>query len=130
MRRHIMSAYKPEEYTLLLAQAINAGDPDAAAALYEPGASMVPEPGREALTGTEAIRAIMNGFTSLKGKLNIEVKKVVQAGDLALMHNEWSLTDATGPDGKPISMNDQATDVLRRQPDGTWLCVLDSAWRP
>ena len=98
-------------------------------ALYEPGASMVPEPGKDALTGPEAIRGIMSGFVSLKGTVTIEVKKVVQAGDIALLHSEWSLTGGTGPDGSPMSMNDHATDVVRRQPDGTWLCVLDNAFR-
>ena len=124
-----MPANKPEDYAQLLVEAINAGDPDAAVALYEPVASMVPEPGKDALTGTEAIRGIMSAFISLKATLSIDTRKVVQADDIALLHNKWSLTGGTGPDGSPVSMNDNATDILRRQPDGTWLCVIDNAFR-
>ena len=29
-------------------------------------------------------------------------------------------------DGSAVNMSGQSTDVMRRQPEGTWLCVIDS----
>jgi ketosteroid isomerase-like protein len=37
-------------------------------------------------------------------------------GNLALASTEWSFSE-TGPDGKPISIGDKTTDVLRQQLD-------------
>jgi hypothetical protein len=40
-----MPARKPEELDVLFAEAINAGDIEALIKLYEPGPSLMPEPG-------------------------------------------------------------------------------------
>jgi ketosteroid isomerase-like protein len=34
--------------------------------------------------------------------------------------------DGTGPDGKPVKIEGQSAEVARRQPDGTWLFVIDN----
>ena len=61
----------------------------------------------------------------MKPKVTMNVTKVVRAGDdLAVLYNEWSLT-ANGPDGKPIAMSGKAMEIVRRQPDGTWLFAVD-----
>ena len=39
--------------------------------------------------------------------------------------SKWVL-EGTGPDGKPIKMEGQSAEVARRQPDGTWLFVIDN----
>ena len=64
-----MPARRPEDLHRLFAEALNAGDADAVMALYEPGASLVPQPGQVA-TGTEAIRAALDGFLALKGTVS------------------------------------------------------------
>ena len=43
-----MPARRPEEADLLVIEALNTGDVEAALALYEPGATFVPEPGQAA----------------------------------------------------------------------------------
>ena len=118
-----MPARRPEEADLLIGEAINAGDLDAAVALYEPEASFVPAPG-QAITGTEAIREVMTGFIAMKPKLTIQVPKVVQVGDIALLYSEWSVT-GTGPDGSAINLTGKGREVVRRQPDGTWRFIID-----
>ena len=32
------------------------------------------------------------------------------------------------PDGNEIPMQGKGTEVLRRQPDGNWRCVIDNPW--
>ena len=49
----------------------------------------------------------------------------VEVGDLALMFGSWTLS-AKGPDG-PMNMTATSVEVARRQPDGSWLFVIDHA---
>ena len=120
-----MPARNPQDCDLLLADAINAGDVEAAVALYEPDAGFLAEPGK-AVTGTEAVREVMSGFMSLKPTITLEVDKVVPSGgDLALTCSKWSLS-GTDADGNPVNISGRGTEVVRRQPDGTWLFVIDN----
>jgi ketosteroid isomerase-like protein len=48
----------------------------------------------------------------------VETEKVILAGDIALTHSRWSMTT-------PSPMGGRAVEVARRQPDGTWLYVID-----
>jgi uncharacterized protein (TIGR02246 family) len=106
--------------------AFNHGDLDVLLALYEPEATLVPQPGQVA-AGIAAIREALSGFLALKGRMEIEEigpEHMVQAGDLALGSGSWTLA-GTGPDGEPVTMSGRSTDVLRRQPDGSWRWVID-----
>ncbi len=93
-------------------------------ALYEPHATLVPQQGNP-VKGKEAIRTGLAGLIALKPKITMNVFQVLQAGtDLAVLYNDWSAT-GTGPDGTPITMTGKAIEVVRRQPDGTWLFAVD-----
>jgi len=72
----VMAVQSPEEAVRAMADAFNSRDLDAFMAFYEPGATLVPQPGRVA-------------------------------------------------SGEPVTMNGRVTDVVRRQPDGTWRWVID-----
>jgi len=109
-----------------LVDAINRGDLDGAVALYEKDALLVPQPGQLA-RGAAEIRAALGGFVAMKARLESKAEKVVEAGDVALYLGRWSLR-GTGPDGKPLAMGGESTDVLRRQADGRWLVALDNPW--
>lgn len=119
-----MAARTPAEANHQIIAAINAGDIEAALAMYEPGATFVAEPGKP-VTGTAAIREVIAGFLSMKPTMTIEVPIVVEAGDTALMHSRWTLK-GTGPDGSPVEMDMQGTEVVRRQANGDWLFVVDN----
>jgi uncharacterized protein (TIGR02246 family) len=115
---------RPEDYHRAFVEAFNAGDAEALMALYEPRASLVAQPG-QVVTGTAPLRAALDGFLALKGRMSIETRAVVLAGDLAQTHGQWTLS-GTAPDGSPLQMAGRNTEVLRRQPDGSWLCVIDN----
>ncbi len=121
-----MPARKPEEIHGLFADALNSGDIDALMALYEPGASLVPQPGQLA-TGTQAIRQALSAFLAMKPTISVATRKIVQAGDVALLYSRWTLRGSR-PDGKAIEMAGQGTEVVRRQPDGIWLLVVDNPY--
>ena len=91
---------------------------------HEPSACLVPQPG-QVLQGAAAIREGIASFIALKPTMTGESRTVVQADDLAIVYTKWTLS-GTGPDGGAVNMSGQSTDVMRRQPDKTWLCVIDN----
>jgi ketosteroid isomerase-like protein len=104
--------------------AFNAGDLNALVALYEPGATLVPEPGT-AVSGPDAIRGALNRFLALKGRIRLETTYAVQSGDSALLSCKWSLTGGSGPDGSPVELAGNSAEVVRRQGNGNWLYIID-----
>jgi uncharacterized protein (TIGR02246 family) len=121
-----MGAMTPEQIHRLFEDAFNDGDIDNLMLLYEPDAVLVPQPGSVA-TGTEQVRAALQGYLALNGRITLDTKLVLSVGDLAYMSNTWSL-NGTGPDGSPLTLGATTAEVARRQPDGTWLYVIDNAW--
>jgi uncharacterized protein (TIGR02246 family) len=122
-----MPATEPEQIHDLFEQAFNAGDIESLVALYEPDAALIPQPGTVA-EGTAAIRDSLQWFLDRGGQITLDTKLVLRAGDLAFLANRWSLTGGTMPDGTPAELGATTAEVARRQPDGTWLYVIDNAW--
>jgi ketosteroid isomerase-like protein len=116
----------PEEVLSSVVEGINAGDLDSLMTLYEAGACFASQPGQLA-NSPESVRQSLRSFIDLKGKLDLKVKRVLQASDLALVTSEWSF-GGTGPDGNPVNMAGKSADVLRHQADGTWRFVIDNPW--
>ena len=116
----------PEEVLKSIVEGINTGNLDALMTLYEPNAAFAAQPGKLAHS-LAGIRESLNGFISMKGKLDLKVTKVLEANGLALVIGTWSFT-GTGPDGKPVKLASKNADVLRRQVDGSWRFVIDNPW--
>jgi uncharacterized protein (TIGR02246 family) len=106
---------------------LNAGDIDGALALYEPEASFQAQPDAPPVRGREQIRAALEGFFALDPTMEGEVVKVVEAGDVALVMNRWSLR-GTQPDGESLELGGVSADVVRRQDNGSWRVVVDDPW--
>ena len=116
----------PEDVLNAVVEGINTGDLDALMTLYEADACFATQPGQLA-KGPESVRQSLRSFIDLKGKLDLKVKRVLQASDLALVTTEWSFS-GTGPDNKPVNMASKSADVIRQQADGTWRFVIDNPW--
>jgi len=119
-----MPARSPEELHGLFSRHFAAGDLDALVSLYEPDAVLFPQPGMAAY-GTAAIRDALAAFLALRGTFSMRAGRVIDADGVALVYAPWTLV-ATGQDGKPVIMAGSATDVVRRQPDGTWRFAIDN----
>ena len=116
----------PGEVLNSVVEGINTGDLDSLMTLYEADACFASQPGQLAKS-PESVRQSLRSFIDLKGKLDLKVKRVLQASDLALVTTEWSFS-GTGPDGNPVNMASNSADVLRHQADGTWRFVIDNPW--
>ncbi len=121
-----MSTATPIQVLESIVTGINAGDLDSLMPLYERDAAFATEPGSLA-PGAPGVRNALSGFIAMDGTLDLEVTRVLEADDLALVIGVWSF-DGTGPDGAPVRLEAQNADVLRRQPDGTWRFVIDNPW--
>ena len=121
-----MSTATPEQVLETIVTGINAGDLESLVGLYEREAAFATQPGSLA-HGAPGIRDALAGFISLKGELDLEVTRVLEVDDLALVTGIWSF-NGTGPDGEPVRLTANNADVLRRQADGTWRFVIDNPW--
>jgi ketosteroid isomerase-like protein len=65
------------------------------------------------------------GLAAAKPRFEFGDQEVIVAGDLALHIMPWTMT-GTAPDGGAISQGGLSVAVLRRQPDGNWLMVIDN----
>ena len=120
------STATPEQVLEAIVNGINSGNLDALMPLYERESAFATQPGSLA-HGVEGIREALSGFISMKGALDLEVTRVLEAGDLALVTGTWTF-DGTGPDGEPVRLSASNADVLRRQADGTWRFMIDNPW--
>ena len=63
-------------------------------------------------------------FAAAKPRMTLTPRLLSQSGDLALVSAQWHVS-MTGSDGKPAEASDQSVEVVRRQPNGNWLFVMD-----
>ena len=121
-----MSSGTPEQVLKSIVDGINSGNLDALLTLYEPEAAFAAQPGKLA-HGLGGVRESLAAFLAMKGTLDLQVTRVLEAGGLALVAGNWSFT-GTAPDGAAVTLTGHNADVLRRQADGSWRFVIDNPW--
>jgi uncharacterized protein (TIGR02246 family) len=104
--------------------AVAAGDIDGILATYEANAVLVGQPGKSVM-GTPALREAFNQFLALNPKITVTNHDIIQADDIALHSYTWKMS-GKAPDGKPMEQGGLSVVVLRKQPDGRWLMVIDN----
>lgn len=102
------------------------GDLDGLVGLYENAAAIVAADGSTS-TGKAAVREALGGLLALGGTLDLATRYAARSGDIALLSNTWRL-HGTGTDGKALDLTGQTTEIVRQQPDGRWLYVVDHPW--
>lgn len=106
-------AYRPEDITRLFVERSNAGDAAGVAALYEVDAVLAYPPGSQTV-GRAAIEQLWASVLAQRPHFEPEQPlPTLISGDLAL-------TSTPPKDGSGAR-----AQVVRRQPDGSWLRVLD-----
>jgi uncharacterized protein (TIGR02246 family) len=106
-----------------MTSAFNGGDLEGVMRAYETGAVVVGQPGAR-VTGDQPLRDMFAGFIAAKARFTFFGHDVVQAGDLAVHYTPWRMI-GTAPDGSALNADGLSVAVLRRQPDGRWLMVID-----
>ncbi len=97
----------------MVAELLNAGDAAGAAALYEPRAVLAYPPDRP-VTGRAAIQAIY------QQRADAGVQFAVETPLPTVRFEDLALTSTRSADNTGVRVQ-----VLRRQPDGSWLRIID-----
>jgi ketosteroid isomerase-like protein len=127
LQERIMSKIvTPEALLNSQVEEFNKGNISFLMTLYEKDACFASKPGH-VVKDLESIRRTLQDFIGKGAKLEARIKRVLQAGNLALLITEWSL-NGTEPDDRIINLTGRGTVVLRRQSDDTWLMVIENPW--
>ena len=79
------STATPEQVLASIVRGINSGDLESLMGLYEPGAAFATAARRPSPTARPASAVALAGFIALEGELDLEVTRVLEVGDLALV---------------------------------------------
>ena len=105
-------ARNPNDLERFFVERANAGDVEGLVALYEPNAVVAHDDG-EVATGTHEIRELFVRFLADRPQLAPSDQAApLRSGDIALTSSRLSNGDVTA-------------EIARRQPDGSWLWVVD-----
>ncbi|MBV8932362.1 MAG: nuclear transport factor 2 family protein [Kutzneria sp.] len=105
-------ALVPEDLGRFFVERANAGDVEGLVALYEPGAVLA-LPDNEVATGHTEIRRVYEQLLADRPQFPAgELRPALRNGDFALTSTRLAGGGAT-------------VEVARRQPDGSWLWLLD-----
>jgi uncharacterized protein (TIGR02246 family) len=115
-RGKTMPARSPHDICRLFQQYMAEGDIDAVLSVYDPEAVFLNQSG-QAKKGTEGLRQELAPFAARKVIFEYDIKQVIEAGEIALMHTQWKVTAER-------QMTVYAIEVARRQPDGTWRWLI------
>ena len=110
-----MPATSPEQICHLFRQYMAAGDLEALLSIYDPEAVFLNRSG-EVKQGRQGLREELAPFASANAVFDFSIKEIIQSGDIALMHTEWTVS-------APQTISVYAIEVARRQLDGTWCCL-------
>ncbi len=116
------SAASSEDLHKLFEQALNSGDLDALVALYAFDGFLVARSGP--VRGISAIRKAIAEYVAMKPTIQLTTRRVVQAGDAALLVADWRF-HGTAADGGDVATSGTSIEVARRQPDGSWCYLID-----
>ncbi|MDQ0381704.1 YybH family protein [Amycolatopsis thermophila] len=109
----IEKATTPEDLAVMFVERANARDAKAMSELYAEDAVLAFPPGSQTV-GREAIRTVLERLVEQGGEFQVEdPMPTVYYGDLALTST------------RPADDTGGRVQVVKRQPDGTWLRIID-----
>ncbi|MGG3626585.1 SgcJ/EcaC family oxidoreductase [Bacillus gobiensis] len=115
--------FKPEDMNASFAEAYNSGDINNFLALYEPEAILTNTDGGKA-QGVPQLRKHLEDLLQLKGKMVSKNIFCIPFEDIALMRAHWTI-DTVDKDGNSIQIEGHTSEIVRKQPDGSWLYIVD-----
>jgi ketosteroid isomerase-like protein len=119
----MQSVAEPARMNEAFARAFNGRRLEDLLALYEDGAVLCADASGRSHRGKEAIAQALAELLAAPGTMTSVNNFCLQQGDVALLRADWTLHAAGGA----VLAQGSSAEVVRRQPDGRWLYVLDHA---
>ena len=107
-----------------MSSAMAQGDMKAVLAAYEPGASLVAQPGT--VVSGPRLREALAGYLAMKPVFDMPRHEVIESGDIALHISPWTMEAVDPSSGNAVTQSGLSIAVFRRQADGGWLMVIDN----
>lgn len=120
-----LSPDSPAAVSRTFVAAINAGDLPGALRLYDEHAVMLASDGHCA-RGAQAISELLAGIVSMHVQMETQVTRVVQAGDVAVASERWTMR-LRDPDGGSVEQHGESIVLFTRGHDG-WRFAIDAPW--
>lgn len=117
---HVLAPHRMND---TFAAGFNRRSLDGLLSLYEPDAHFKGVIEGPVHQGLDAIREQLQGLLSIPGTMRAVNNFCIQQGDLAILRADWRIS---ADDGSVIASGSSA-ELVRRQPDGRWLYVIDHA---
>ena len=117
------STSTPEAVHQNYSEYFRTNDLEGLVSLYEPNAIVVGEQGEE-IKGTAKIREMFSDVVKCKGTLKIETLSEFIVDGIASIRVKWHM-QAIDADGNELDVSNVASEVMRKQPDGSWLYIID-----
>lgn len=121
MQRQATGTHTPEELGMRFEDAFMLRDRAGLAELFDEGAVLAPGDADD-VRGSEEIASFAAALWEADRNYLAEVRRVVQAGDTAVVVLDWSLTAGGASDAG--RERGRGVDVLRRGGDGSWRYVI------
>jgi uncharacterized protein (TIGR02246 family) len=121
-----LPARTPAEIHPLVQDAFNRGDADALIDLYEPQGVLVID--GQCIVGRNNLRDTFASILSRSGRMTLETRLIVESEGLAVIHGKWIVEYPS--DSEPTITLGVSTEVVRKQPNGTWLFAIDNPHTP
>lgn len=112
----------PSAYPQEFESALNQGDLDRIAALYDETAVLRVQ-SNEIRSGTAAVRAEMGQLIAAQASISNTLRHTLRHGDTALIVVDYVLR-LTAPDGTPIVLTGTATNVIQKHSTKGWRMIV------
>lgn len=114
----------PENMNESFAHAYNSGDVNNINALFEQGARVVRYNG-DIVTGMENIHREHVNLLQFGGRMTSINKYCVEIDGVALLRADWKI-ETRNANGEEMTIEGASAEIVRKQPDGTWLYIVDN----
>lgn len=118
-----MKVTEPHVMNKTFARAFNSRNISNLIALYEPGAMLRIDASDRTLTGRDQIATELSALLQVTGTMISNNNFCIEQGGLALLRADWRLVADDGS----VVVSGNSAEIVRRQPDGSWLYVIDHA---
>lgn len=114
-----VSPASPEDVPTHFDRAFNRADPDAVLAVFDDTPTMRMTNGEVVESDRQQLRAAFAQLLALRPHIRNDVRRVLRCDDVALVVMDWTVT-MRDPEGQERADHGTATQVMKRQPDGSW----------
>ena len=118
------TALNPQQIQKVFGEYFAAADIDGLLSLYRPDAIFTDPTGRQHV-GDAAIRAQLQSLLDIPNvRFELRTTHSFITDRVALLHGAWEIRG--GDAENEIAMSGTSIEVVEKQPDGTWLYVIDN----